>query len=90
MMIQTADRCNKKSSSFTNTRALSTKDNLTPQGIRKMHSTEVALPLKRLLDHNLPVQVVTKLFKIKTPGFWTTTLPALQMLIILFTNPAAY
>ena len=37
MKIKTADKCNKKSSSFTNTRTLSTKDNLTPrlQGIRK-------------------------------------------------------
>ena len=41
--IQTADNiCNKKSSSFTITRNLSTKDNLTPrlQGIGKKLSTE--------------------------------------------------
>ena len=31
MKIQTADKCNKKSSSFTNTWILSTKDNLTPR-----------------------------------------------------------
>ena len=42
MKIQTADRCKKKSSSFTNTRTSSTEDNLTPQlqGIRKKLSTE--------------------------------------------------
>ena len=42
MKIQTTDRCNKKSSSFTNTRTLSTKDNLTPQlqWVRIQLSTE--------------------------------------------------
>ena len=62
MKIQTADRCNKKSSSFTNTRILSTKDNLTPrlQGIIKAFP-RVTLLLKRLLNHNLPVHVITKI-----------------------------
>ena len=42
MKIQTADRYNKKSSSFTNTRILRTEDNLTQrlQGKRKRLSTE--------------------------------------------------
>ena len=93
MKIQTTDRCNKKSSSFTNARILSSKDNLTPQLQRiKKAFHRVTLLLKRLISHNLPVHVVTKILAkmTKIPGFWTTTLPVLQMLIILFTNPAAY
>ena len=66
MKIQTDDRCNKKSSSFTNTRTLSTKDNLTPQLTSRdkkttFHPVPLLLAVKRLLIHNLlPVHVVTK------------------------------
>ena len=51
----------------------------------------VTLLLKRL-NHTLPVHVIRKILvkMSKIPCFLTTTLPALQKLIILFTNPAAY
>ena len=54
MKIQTADRCNKKSSSFTNTRILSTKDNLTPrlQCVRKGFPLS-NLAAEEIIDHNL-------------------------------------
>ena len=72
---KTVDRCNRKSSSFTNTRTIITKDNLTPkpQWIRKQ---PLLLVVQRLLNHNLlPVHVVMKIFVRGTiiPRFWTTT-----------------